>query len=108
MEFLPSRQLPTVAEEEHIRRIILAQSPLAHMRTYGVLGRGIYTVSTLCTLGSVVIQPGVSVGRTELKPVREALFQDDFQSIVDAAASRYIAPQNVLVLGETPQGLRHV
>src|SRR5229473_7243490 len=108
MESLPSRQLPTVAEEEHMWRVILAEPPLANMGTGRVLDGSIYAVSALCTLSSVIVQPGVSVAGTELDSVRETLFQDDFQSIVDAATGRYIAPINVLVLGETPQRLRHV
>src|SRR4029077_10138413 len=92
MESLPSWQLPTVAEQEHMRRVILAQSPLAHMRTRRVLEGSIYTVSALCTLSSVIIRPGVSVGRTELHSVRKTLFQDYFQGIVDTAARRHIAP----------------
>src|SRR5882757_9182701 len=78
------------------------------MRTRRVLGRLIHAVPTLRALRSVIIQPGVSVPRTELQPVREALFQNHLQGVVNAAASWHIAPQNILVLGITPQRLRHV
>src|SRR5438552_13063047 len=87
--------------------VILTEAPLAFVRTRRVLDGLIDAFSTLCTFGSVVIQSGVGVARAELHPMGKTLLQDDFQGVIDAAASRHIAPQNVLVLGIASQGLCH-
>jgi hypothetical protein len=63
------------------------------------LNGSIYAVATLRALRSIVIKPGEGTD-TELKPMREALFQYDLQGVIDGWTSWNIAPIDVLVLGK--------
>src|SRR4030095_4896118 len=90
-----------------MRRIVRADSPLTGGD--GILYRvAVNTIVALSAFRTIVNQVRVGVSHSETKSVRVALFEHDFQRIVEAASQWNAAPNDVVVLGILSQRLGDV
>src|SRR6476646_4063588 len=65
-------------------------------------------MATLRALSTVVFEPRVRIPEAELKAMREMLFENDFQRLIQAFPGRHVAPLDILILRERPQRLSDI